>query len=73
MMIADKHAAATIRKAIESFDAIERATNRERATTPNATNGARTTPGSKKKRCKTKSADGAVVRFRSLIQTKKVW
>src|SRR5947208_14377106 len=67
---ATRQTAATMRKADNAVAEVDRAMNWARARTPNAISGARTMCGRTKNRCKTNNADGAALRFRSVIQTK---
>src|SRR6266478_4153747 len=65
-----RQTAATMRKADNAVAEVDRAMNWARARTPNAISGASTMCESRKNRCKTNNADGAALRFRSVIQTK---
>src|SRR6476660_7685039 len=69
--MAIRQVAATMRNANDGAEPIERATNCASETTPRAAKGARTTWDRRKNRCRTNNAAGAVLRFRSLIHTKK--
>src|SRR5260370_42041626 len=69
-MTAIRQAAAARRKGKSGHVGTYRAMTFAIVKTTNANNGARTTCDSKKKRCKTNNADGAIARLRSVIATK---
>src|SRR5438105_14320136 len=70
MRTAARQVTVTTRKANADVEPIDRVTNCASARTPNAASGATATRESRKNRCSTNSADGAVLRFRLLIQAK---